>query len=418
MHCHECGHKLPEDALFCNECGCAVNDDTKSSKTSVKLNKHEEYAGFWPRVGAFFIDLAVIYVAVDLLIWIGYENPTKISADTEALLTLGAIILYHAVYVALHSTTFGKSRFGMRVINENGAEHITNMQGFGRAFAYLISSIFLGIGFIMVGFNKQKRGLHDYIAKTVVIRDKRKDTGLAVILTILAILYVTFSENDFQGFFGANSASPTNNVVSSETHESCDEQATIQKVKRGTHLVGIFDRRGDFIAYGSGFALADSKEKGLILTNYHVIEDAAKIKVWVGYEGKEWMDAKIFAAHPNEDMALIQVDYKFPYELTLSNSDVLQDAETLYAIGWPNDPTGDATITKGIVSRVIKEEDFELIQTDASINPGNSGGPLINKCGVVGMNVAKLTWADDFTPAEGTSYALSAKFIKKTIYEK
>ncbi len=206
--------------------------------------------------------------------------------------------------------------------------------------------------------------------------------------------------------------------VSQNKSRNCNEQETIQRVKAASHLIGVFDRRDNFIGHGTGFAMLDSKTPGLILTNYHVIEDSRKVKVWVGYEGKEWMDAEVYAAYPDEDMALIKVDYTFQNAVSLSDSDKLIDAETLYVIGWPNDPTGDATITKGIFSRRIKEDGYELIQTDAPINPGNSGGPLINMCGIVGMNMAKLAWIDDFTPAEGTGYALSANFIEDTIYKK
>ena len=202
------------------------------------------------------------------------------------------------------------------------------------------------------------------------------------------------------------------------TEAKCYEQDAIQKAKASTHLVGQYDRKDNLVSYGSGFAINDPATNGLVITNYHVIEGTKTIKVWIGYDGKEWINASVFAAYPDQDIALLKVDYNFFWKSDLLDSDKLKPAETLYAIGWPNDPTGEATITKGIFSRRISEEGFDIIQTDASINPGNSGGPLINACGVIGMNTAKLTWSDNSTPAEGTGYALSSKYIDSITIKK
>lgn len=196
---------------------------------------------------------------------------------------------------------------------------------------------------------------------------------------------------------------------------SCNEAETIKNVKLASHPVLIYDQEG-LIGHGSGFAINDIQQ-GLILTNYHVIEGRNQIKVWIGFDEKEEMDATVFASYPNQDIALIRVNFDFPYKITLKDSDLLEDAETLYAIGWANEPNGEATTTKGILSRRMKEGDFELIQTDTPINPGNSGGPLVNKCGVVGMNTAKSVWSDGSTPTEGIGYALSSNFIQSIIYK-
>lgn len=197
---------------------------------------------------------------------------------------------------------------------------------------------------------------------------------------------------------------------------SCNEAETIKNVKLASHPVLIYNQDG-LIGSGSGLALSDS-QNDLILTNYHIIEGPNKIKVGVGSDNKQEIDATIFSQYPDDDIALLKVNYDFPHSAILDDSDLLKDAETLYAIGWPNDPNGEATITRGVMSRRISEDNFELIQTDAPINPGNSGGPLINKCGVIGMNTAKMVWSDDATPTEGTGYALSSNFIQSIIYKK
>lgn len=234
-------------------------------------------------------------------------------------------------------------------------------------------------------------------------------TMTILFLIVIGIYNISSSDKNIPGKLQASSAT---------TEPKCDEQESIKLAKASTHLVGQYDKRDRFIGYGSGFSVNDPVTSGLVITNYHVIEGAKTIKVWIGYGDKEWMNASIFAAYQDQDIAILQVDYNFYWKVDLQDSDQLKPAETLYAIGWPNDPTGEATITKGIFSRRITEDDLDIIQTDASINPGNSGGPLINSCGVIGMNTAKLFWSDDYTPAEGTGYALSSKYINSITIKK
>lgn len=229
---------------------------------------------------------------------------------------------------------------------------------------------------------------------------------ICLIVIPIAFIFTVYNESD-------SSINDTSNQVIA----TCNEQNTIQNVKNSTHTVNVFDENNEFVSYGSGFAI-DAPTIGLIVTNYHVIEDAKKIRIWIGFEGKKMMDASVYASYPDDDIAVLRVDYDFPYEVILANSDLVKDAETLYAVGWANDPSGDATITKGILSRRIKEDNIEILQTDAPINPGNSGGPLINNCGVIGMNTAKLFWSDYENPAEGTGYALSSNYINRVIYKK
>jgi S1-C subfamily serine protease len=202
--------------------------------------------------------------------------------------------------------------------------------------------------------------------------------------------------------------------VTTGASPECNEQATIKSVKYHTRLVGIFDARDRFVGHGSSLVI---EKNGKVLTNYHVVEGAGRVKLWIGEGGVEWIDAKVFASHPQQDLAVLEVAHTFPSEEILVDSNLLENAEPVFAIGWPQDPTGDSAITRGIFSRRIVDDGFEVIQTDASINPGNSGGPLVSKCGVVGINTAKASWADNTTPAEGLGYALSSNFVRATIYD-
>ena len=137
---------------------------------------------------------------------------------------------------------------------------------------------------------------------------------------------------------------------------------------------------------GSGFVIDPN---GYIVTNNHVVEDAAEIMVRLA-DGRE-LPAKVLGRDPKTDLALLKVEATGLTAVPAGDSAALQVGEPVMAIG---NPFGLAqTVTTGIVSamgRVIGQGPYDdFIQTDASINPGNSGGPLINARGqAIGINTA------------------------------
>jgi len=142
-------------------------------------------------------------------------------------------------------------------------------------------------------------------------------------------------------------------------------------------------------ALGSGFII---DEKGIVVTNNHVIQDAEDIVVRVN--GAQEFKAKVLGADPLMDIAVLQLetDEKFT-PVTFGDSDKARIGDWVIAIGNPFGLGG--TVTSGIISArnrsigLSRYEDF--IQTDASINSGNSGGPLFDMSGdVIGINTAIL----------------------------
>jgi serine protease Do len=131
--------------------------------------------------------------------------------------------------------------------------------------------------------------------------------------------------------------------------------------------------------------------QGLVLTNNHVVEDAAEVTVTLD-NNKEYK-ADVVGRDPETDIAVIRLrDVKAPLPAArLGTSDPLQVGDPVMAIG---NPFGlDFSVTSGIISakaRVIGAGPFDdFLQTDAAINPGNSGGPLFDMQGnVVGINTA------------------------------
>ena len=142
-------------------------------------------------------------------------------------------------------------------------------------------------------------------------------------------------------------------------------------------------------ALGSGFII---DEKGIVVTNNHVIQDAEDIIVRVN--GNKEYKAKVIGADPLSDIAVLQLETKEKFiPVKFGNSDQARIGDWVIAIGNPFGLGG--TVTSGIISArnrsigLSRYEDF--IQTDASINSGNSGGPLFDMNGdVIGINTAIL----------------------------
>ena len=142
-------------------------------------------------------------------------------------------------------------------------------------------------------------------------------------------------------------------------------------------------------ALGSGFII---DEKGIVVTNNHVIQGAEDIVVRVN--GDKEFKAKVLGADPGMDIAVLQIETEEKFiPVKFGDSDKARIGDWVIAIGNPFGFGG--TVTSGIISArnrsigLSRYEDF--IQTDASINQGNSGGPLFNMDGdVIGINTAIL----------------------------
>ena len=142
-------------------------------------------------------------------------------------------------------------------------------------------------------------------------------------------------------------------------------------------------------ALGSGFII---DEKGIVVTNNHVIQGADDIIVRV--DGDKEYKAKVLGADPLSDIAVLQLEAKEKFlPVKFGDSDKARIGDWVIAIGNPFGLGG--TVTSGIISArnrsigLSRYEDY--IQTDASINSGNSGGPLFDMNGdVIGINTAIL----------------------------
>ncbi|MDH5501322.1 MAG: trypsin-like peptidase domain-containing protein, partial [Gammaproteobacteria bacterium] len=172
-----------------------------------------------------------------------------------------------------------------------------------------------------------------------------------------------------------------------------------QTVQRGSpygddmfrRFFGLPEGSREIASAGSGVIVDASN--GYILTNHHVVENAAKIQISLLNE--QTLDAEIVGSDAATDIAVIKVDPKNLVELPIGDSNDVEVGDFVIAIG---NPFGlGHTVTSGIVSALgrtgISRNGYEdFIQTDASINPGNSGGALVNMRGeLVGINSAIIS---------------------------
>lgn len=158
--------------------------------------------------------------------------------------------------------------------------------------------------------------------------------------------------------------------------------------------INFLAQGGGGASSGNGSGVIFDVERGLILTNAHVVKDAVSIGVEL-FDGR-LVDAKLIGLDEKTDLAVLQAKVPGTEAAVFVDSQTLRVGDIVFAVGFPRGL--ERTVSMGVISGLNRQgfydpskeaevEDF--IQTDAAINPGNSGGPLFDSQGrVVGIN----TW--------------------------
>ncbi|AOD13637.1 Do family serine endopeptidase [Xanthomonas fragariae] len=166
---------------------------------------------------------------------------------------------------------------------------------------------------------------------------------------------------------------------------------------------------------GSGVII--DAQKGYVLTNHHVIENADDVQVTLG-DGRT-VNADFIGSDADTDIALIRIKADNLTDIKLADSNALRVGDFVVAIGNPFGFT--QTVTSGIVSAVgrsgIRGLGYQnFIQTDASINPGNSGGALVNLQGqLVGINTASFNPQGSMAGNIGLGLAIPSNLARNVV---
>jgi serine protease Do len=167
---------------------------------------------------------------------------------------------------------------------------------------------------------------------------------------------------------------------------------------------------GYFSSAGAGVIMDN---RGLIVTNYHVIDEIGRITVKLN-DGTDYY-ASVIGSDEHLDVSVIQLATEkegFEY-MEFADSDETFVGQHVIAIG---NPVGfDSTVTEGIISntnRVVNSGEVTYLQTDVAVNAGNSGGPLIDKEGdIIGIVTSKYVREG----YEGLSFALKSNDVNEAV---
>lgn len=270
----------------------------------------------------------------------------------------------------------------------------------------------------------------------------KKIKVLIFILFIICIVTISFV------IYGINKKEnkPKNNNI------TIQKTKTVTNTKNGTYIIDVSNvvdnvmpsivaitskskiKDGNYGMYndsystgaGSGIIIHETNEELMILTNYHVVEDADKLSV--KFINDKSVDATVKGKSKARDIAVITVkksdiDEKTLNSIklaTLGDSKKLKVGEGIIAIG--NALGYGQSVTTGVISALNREISVEgmtnnMIQIDAAINGGNSGGALINSNGeVVGINSVKFsTKSTSSSSIEGMGFAIPISDVSELI---
>ena len=169
---------------------------------------------------------------------------------------------------------------------------------------------------------------------------------------------------------------------------------------------------------GSGFIIDPA---GYIVTNQHVVERAADLKIHVTTNDGKTYNAHYITGDDQTDLAFIKIDAEtaFPF-INLDNISPNLLGQTVIVVG--NSVGYGSSISRGVLSAVKRDitvDDTEykgLVQTDAAINPGNSGGPVIDLSGrLVGISSAKMAFTPQGVPTQGMGFAIPADIVRDSV---
>ena len=252
--------------------------------------------------------------------------------------------------------------------------------------------------------------------------NKRKVTvntnGLfKIVITLLVVASLGMNVFLFTKVNKSSSSGSSSNKNATVENVNYDVKSSTTDVieKVNSSVVGVLVyANGTASGSGSGVVYRVDGKTAYIITNAHVVSGATDVQVV--FSNKESVNATIVGSDTYSDIAVLKLTADFDMTaIKCGDSSLLDQGETVLAIGSPLGIEYAGTVTQGIVSGIDRtvsvdlnddgQEDWDMnvIQTDAAINPGNGGGALVNMAGeLVGITSMKLS----NTSVEGMGFAL------------
>ena len=208
MFCTECGRENPDAAKLCFTCGRtlvgasepAVDGLYRPPATRVADPEPEptetRYAGFWIRVAAAVIDgWVIVGMAVIGAVVLGAAGVLTDTAAETAVAGSYIVALFASwLYFALSESSSKQATWGKRavgiVVTDVGGHRLSFGRASGRVFAKWLNGLTFGIGWILAALPEKKRGLHDFVASTVVVVREPRKNRIAVVIVVCALAFV------------------------------------------------------------------------------------------------------------------------------------------------------------------------------------------------------------------------------------
>ncbi len=171
-YCATCGTELEQGSRFCANCGAVMNPQMHEPGGQSAV----EYMGFWIRVPAALIDF-ILLVIVNSLVGGALGLGDNLAFGIVTLLITWT---YHVAFITARGQTLGKMALGIQVVNAQGNTPSIGQALLRETIGKFLSGIALGLGYLWVGWDKEKRGWHDHIGGAYVVRKQRGDSAQGV----------------------------------------------------------------------------------------------------------------------------------------------------------------------------------------------------------------------------------------------
>jgi Trypsin-like peptidase domain/RDD family len=268
----------------------------------------------------------------------------------------------------------------------------------------LASLSIFGIGFLMI-FSRERLGLHDYMAKTKVLRRGTAARLQKTLVSVAAFFVVgTWAFLSWRSDRRLPRFSPWTTSTEPSTLGSVIDQMP------AVVTVYVHDDQGKLFGQGSGFLITSD---GVGVTNFHVIKGASSADVKLG-DGRLYHLLAVHAYNEDRDIAIFQLGRKMslgtepavnlPY-LALSSEEV-RVGDRITAVGSPEGLSN--SLSDGLVSAIRTDGAERFLQITAPVSPGSSGGPVFNLKGQV---VAVTSF--QFSDGQNLNFAIPIKEVSE-----